>query len=356
MGAPTNSEPARPPPSLVAKQTCANALGSLISVRCSILGACLLILLACLACLAAIELGELLARTAGPHRYRVSNAQSAQLNKPRLGSFQRRDPEDQDQRRQRARPAAAGAHDDDDDGDGDDGDDDGDAAGRARHAPPPMIGNRDDPINELLRRQQEPGAGTNRLQKWERQRQAPLLERAARAAGAERHLIRELQSPAGELCQSPLEYLDESDEPELEPGPEPALLAGPAGELEPAVLARADLRLVERQRPQSPHLKRVERAPAEPAQDRAQDRGQPATRPIKSALKKSPSGQHLETADDDSGSFHFRRDSRDSRDTDADSLDEYAEKLRQSNSLLRQKSLQREQPTRRSLLSVRFAE
>lgn len=127
----------------------------------------------------------------------------------------------------------------------------------------------------------------------------------------------------------------------------------------PVLLTRANYQMVRHDRSQSPVFvsgkpkDELDRSSA--SANQKQDQSQKT--PIKSALKKTASNQNVMLDEDASSLARPQRFSyfNDDQDDSLDDEDEYTGRLRQSDSLLRQKQFQREQ-TRRSLLSVRFAD
>lgn len=288
-------------------QTCSDAVGWLVGTRCSVLAVCFLIILVSLAALVAIDVLEMLTIPTREYDVGSRECQFSSDNKRAATDLRRASSRD------------SYRHHRYDDAEDDDG-----------------HGNNNDGYNRKLveNNQLISSEFISRLKLEEREREQPLLPESheQQVAPGQRSISRQYSrfGQAQELDQD----RDEDGEREAQSSP---------------ILTRASYRLVERRRSQSPaFVQAAEASTARPSPSQtdldfrsaspSMNTSNVTRAPPKSVLKKSPSFQRM----DSSGA------------EDADSLDEYAERLR-SNSLHRQQQ-QREQQLKRSLLNVRFAD
>lgn len=319
---------------LIHDETCSEAIGSIVSLRCAIIAACLVVILVALACLVAIDIIELLTTSGGGRQSYDFRANEAKLLSTPGGPGV-----DEDSGSHRSSSSAVSSA----------------SLARQNQTPSKTIecanyldANKRALVGQTVRTDEElpSSSSLNRLRSSERQRDQPLLTN---------------------------QHLDDFDDDDNDPdqpdrrplsrtssdrGHEPGERNQP-----PTILTRANYNQIERDRSQSPVFlgSTIERQTTTTTSTCSPQR------PIKSALKKTPSSQRLESTSSSSNSLvdvdgSFRSQRRDSPvEPDADSLLDYAEKLRtNSASLIRrqqeqQKEIQLHQ-TKRSLLNVRFAD
>jgi hypothetical protein len=298
------------------KRTCSEVLASIIGTRCYVVAACLIVILIALACLFSIDLGELFASPDGHYEITNNDAPSSAFKPTENGSTK----------------MAANDH----------------FQGQK------LLTSSEQQAEDTSNFGHNPSlaAIAKRITLEERERasaEQPLLQ-SSRLVPPSRRTF----GAAGPSAQSKVTTDDDDDEQLKEP---------PIIGSDPVLLARARYQLIQRERSQSPRFVSSPEESASGGGNGAQLAGSRDSladnkgQPIKSVLKKSVSNS---STIDDQEPVELReqsaRRSVDELSDDPEFEADYTERLRQTDSLLRQKQIQRESQTRRSLLSVRFAD